>query len=462
MEFALSKAYRSVEQSTPMDARSSLLSEQRDWIQARNKKCGLLGSDNLPFKQLQPAAPCMEQEIAARLATLQDRAQNKVSANAANLCQPKKHASDRLICSDSDLRAAMSAVTKAYQEAKASVSDQSSIEQEQKEWAQARDKKCGLQDKDKETLDELLQTKPCMEAELTERLADLGRTLSASISQPQAALRTEGPVSIDLSSISSDYRSFQFSTGEKGIAGTITCSAPSMYGNIDPLANSSFTGKAVTKIVIDDDVRSYRMFADDSWIESLTKLRVSAQTACSKILATGKLKDAANQPVAELSKAFEAVSKEGIFLAYSIGPSSPWILQFDLPHIRKKMMSELGIRSWVEPTQLEKNPYFYKGVVVGMVVQFDHPLSQGDGILSFKGANLFATELPPQRFKEKEMVIFAGRVKGNRGVIEASGDEELIPELQYVGSAKCGSACGMLEIPPPEAQDDPIRKLKQQ
>jgi hypothetical protein len=145
--------------------------------------------------------------------------------------------------------------------------------------------------------------------------------------------------------------------------------------------------------------------------------------------------------VSELSDVFAVYSPRGLFLAYSIGQDTPWSLQTNLPKARKEVKTDLGIQTWVDPSQLTRNPYFFKGSLVGMMIQFDRMLSQNEAVFTRSGAEIFVSGVPPSLFQTKEMVVLAGRVVGNKGVISPLGSEALLPALDYVGAFKCGSAC---------------------
>jgi hypothetical protein len=108
---------------------------------------------------------------------------------------------------------------------------------------------------------------------------------------------------------------------------------------------------------------------------------------------------------------------------------------------RKKVKSDLGIQTWLEPSQLTRNPYFFKGSVVGMIIQFDHMISQDEAVFTRPGAQIFVSGVSSTLFQDKEMVVLAGRVIGNKGVISPSGSEALLPALDYVGAYKCDNVC---------------------
>jgi len=237
------------------------------------------------------------------------------------------------------------------------------------------------------------------------------------------------------------FQELHFSVPTEGIGGIISCSVQSTLQAGDPLTNTPLQGQWIVKIAIDDDASSYRLFENDTWAPVLDDLRNAVHSACASALKTGRLRDAANEPVSELNDVFAAYSPRGLFLAYSIGQNTSWTLQTNLPKARKKVKTNLGIQTWVDPSQLTRNPYFFKGSLVGMVIQFDRMLSQNEAVFTRPGAEIFVSGVPPTLFQTKEMVVLAGRVVGNKGVISPLGSEALLPALDYVGAYKCGSAC---------------------
>ena len=148
-----------------------------------------------------------------------------------------------------------------------------------------------------------------------------------------------------------------------------------------------------------------------------------------------------NEPISELYDVFEVYSPQGLFMAYSTGQNTPWTLQTNLPKARRAVKTDLGIETWVKPSQLTRNPYFFKDSLVGMVIQFDHMLSGNEAVFTRSGAQIFVSGVPPTLFQSKEQVVLAGRVTGNKGVISPSGSETLLPALDYVGAYKCGNTC---------------------
>jgi hypothetical protein len=183
------------------------------------------------------------------------------------------------------------------------------------------------------------------------------------------------------------------------------------------------------------------MYESDTWTPFLDDLRNAAHTSCASAAKSGRLRNAANEPVTELNDVFEVYSPRGLFMAYGTGQDNPWTLQSNLPKARKVVKSDLGIQDWIYPSQLTRNPYFFKDSVVGMVVQFDHMLSENEAVFERSGAEIFVSGVSPKFFQDKELIVLAGRVTGNKGLISPMGSEVLLPALDYIGSYKCGDQC---------------------
>jgi uncharacterized protein YecT (DUF1311 family) len=401
-----------------------------------------------------------------------------VPPSTSMTCKSAKGTSARLICADPDLAALDSKLAIAFQDAKvaASPDDQKLLVKEQQTWTRERNQKCGLTGKDNAPIRVPLSGKQCVEDAIEARIAELQHrpqaasisqapasngqdvptsdgTHAASISQPAALIGRNviiNPLVLPTASVGPGgagpnelptFQELHFSVPTEGIGGIISCSVQSTLQAGDPLTNTPLQGQWIVKIAIDDDASSYRLFENDTWAPVLDDLRNAVHSACASALKTGRLRDAANEPVSELNDVFAAYSPRGLFLAYSIGQNTSWTLQTNLPKARKKVKTNLGIQTWVDPSQLTRNPYFFKGSLVGMVIQFDRMLSQNEAVFTRPGAEIFVSGVPPTLFQTKEMVVLAGRVVGNKGVISPLGSEALLPALDYVGAYKCGSAC---------------------
>ncbi len=86
-----------------------------------------------------------------------------------------------------------------------------------------------------------------------------------------------------------------------------------------------------------------------------------------------------------------------------------------------------------------RSPHFYKSKVVGLVVQLDRMLSKNEAVFVCNGDEVFVSGVPPMLFQDKEQTVLAGRATGNKGLIDPSGDESLVPALDYVTAVKCGN-----------------------
>lgn len=379
-------------------------------------------------------------------------AQGAATNHAIIACKSLRNASDRLVCTDPDLAAVDSILTITLQDAKGAMSkiERGLLEREQRIWIRERNQKCGLTG-----MVDLQSARECLEDAINARIADLQdssetNSIAAPTSAPsgQSLIITQvaqPPGSASPGASFSELPTFQelrFSAPADGIGGVINCSAPFSHLGTDPLENTPYSGKWIIKISIDDDASSYRMFENDTWTPFLNNLRNSVHTACASALKSGSLRNIANEPVSEIYDVFEVYSAQGFFMAYSIGQNSPWTLQTNLPKARKAVKSDLGIQTWINASQLTNNPYFFKGSVVGMVIQFDHMLSENEALFERPGAEIFVSGVSSSLFQSKELVVLAGRVTGNKGVISPRGSEALLPALDYIGAYKCGDTCG--------------------
>jgi uncharacterized protein YecT (DUF1311 family) len=375
-------------------------------------------------------------------------------------CKAGRSASARLICADPDLMAVESILGIAYRDAKTAASPgvQQSLLQEQLTWIRERDQKCGLTGMDYKPIRELLPTKQCLEDAIEARIDELQDTSQTdSISSPSIAPPPPTIMMTPLvqapgssppgSSTTNELPTFQdlhFTSAADGIGGIVKCSSPSSQLGDDPLANTPLSGKLIIKIAIDDNPTTYHMFENDTWGPFLDNLRNAAHSGCANALKAGRLRNASNERIDKLNDLFEVYSPQEIFLAYSTSIDSPWALQTNLPRARKQLKADLGIETWVEPSQLTKNPYFFKGSLVGMVVQFDHMLSANEAVFERAGSEIFVSGVSATQFQSKELVVLAGRVMGNKGVISPSGSEDLLPALTYAGARTCDNACAGL------------------
>jgi uncharacterized protein YecT (DUF1311 family) len=372
-------------------------------------------------------------------------------------CNAAGTAAGRLICSDADLAGVNSILSLALQDSEkaASPEDRKLLLKEQLTWKQERNEKCSLTGKDHAPLDELQLAKQCLEDAIEDRISELqdgdqtGAT-NSSAPVPNSLNVIITPVAQSSVSVGpggsqfSEFPSFQelhFSAPANGVGGLIDCNAIPAQDVGSALVNTPYDKKFVVKIAIDDDDNSYRMFESDGWTSFLNDLRDIVHTSCASAIKSGRLRNATNEQITELNDVFEVSSSQGLFVAYSVGQNSPWVLQINLPKARKVVKSDLGIQTWIRPSQLTKNPYFFKGSVVGMVIQFDHMLSANQAIFQQSGDEIFVSGVAPNLFQSKDLVVLAGRVSGNKGLISSTGSEALLPALEYVGTYKCGDRC---------------------
>ena len=377
----------------------------------------------------------------------------------AATCKAARSAAGRLICVDPDLLALESILGIAYRDAKTTASPevQQSLLQGQLAWIRERDTKCGLTGTGYKPIRNLLPAKQCLEDAIEARIDELqnsSQTNSISSSTTPAPPTITMTPLVQATSLNSSggltanelpsYQRLHFTATTDGVDGTVECSASLPRLESGPLANLHVSGNSIVKIAIADDASSYRMFESDTWGPFLDNLRNAAHSGCANAWKTGRLRNASNGQIDEIDDIFEASTPQGSFLAYSTSLSGPWIVQSNLPKARKQLTADLGIETWVEPAQLMKNPYFFKGSLVGMVINFDRMLSANEAVFTRDGSKIFVSGVPKTLFRGNEPVVLAGRVMGNKGVISKSGSEDLLPALSYVGAHTCDSACAGL------------------
>jgi hypothetical protein len=360
-----------------------------------------------------------------------------------------------LICADADLTALVSVLAIAVTDAKNAASspeEKKSLASEQQAWARDRDRKCDLIAKGDPSRDKLQATKKCMIDMIEARIADLQdksepdttsglpQTEHAVVVTPLVQARVGGETGG--ATPESSIRDLHFSATADAVSGTIKCSVLASQAKFESLHSTPLEGSRVVTIAIDDEAHSYRLFEDDAWSPVLNSVRTAAFAACANASNSGQLPKAASEPVSPTPGAVVAYSPHGLFVAYSVGKDAPWILQANLPQARKKVKADLGIESWITPSQLLRNPYFYKDVLVGMIVQFDRMVSENEAVFDRSGAQVFVSAVPGNLFQNGELVVLAGRVLGNKGLVSPNGSEKLLPALDYVATFKCaGLSC---------------------
>jgi len=362
-----------------------------------------------------------------------------------------------LICADADLTALVSVLAIAVTDAKNAASspgEKKSLASEQQAWARDRDRKCDLIAKEDPSRDKLQVTKKCMIDMIEARIADLQDKsepdTTSSLPQTEHAVVVTPLVQARVGGESggatpeSSIRDLHFSATADAVSGTIKCSVlASQAKKLESLQSTPLEGSRVVTIAIDDEAHSYRLFEDDAWSPVLSSVRTAALAACAATSNSGQqLTKAASEPVSATPGAVVAYSLQGLFVAYSVGKDAPWILQTNLPQARKRVKADLGIQSWITPSQLNRNPYFYKDVVVGMIVQFGRMVSENEAVFDRSGAQVFVSAVPGNLFQNGELVVLAGRVLGNKGLVSPNGSEKLLPALDYVATFKCaGLSC---------------------
>ena len=455
-----------------------LTKQQVSWLKERDQKCGLTGKDHSKLSDLRPATQCLKDAIEARTSQLKgddqtgsiaasppatpagaDSAQQATASIRANqACKSAKSAARRMICADPDLATIDSTLTASLQEARkaASPDQQKLLTKQQFSWLKERNQKCGLTGKDPSPLSELQSATQCLQDAIKARISELqgdDQTNSIAPTPPAPSGQNliitpiaQPPVSLGSRAAEpAQYPPFEklhFSAPTEGINGIIDCSAPPSQQLSNSLSNTPLSGKWIVRIAIDDDENSYRMYESDTWTPFLDNLRNAAHASCAGASKSGRLRNAANEPVTELNDVFEVYSPRSLFLAYSTKQDNPWTLQSNLPKARKLVKSDLGIQDWIYPSQLTRNPYYFKDAVVGMVVQFDHMLSENEAVFERSGDQIFVSGVSSNLFQNKELIVLSGRVTGNKGLISPMGSEVLLPALDYVGSYKCGDQCG--------------------
>jgi uncharacterized protein YecT (DUF1311 family) len=370
-------------------------------------------------------------------------------------CKSAKIPSARMICADADLTALLSILTLAVTDAKnaaPSPEEQRILASEQQAWTQDRDRKCALITKDDPSRGKFQAAKKCMIDMIEARIADLQDRPdpNSTSSLPQAGhvvvvtplVQGRGIGETSGGTLESPIQDLHFSATADAVSGTIKCSVLASQAKLESLNSTPLEGSRVVTIAIDDEAHSYRLFEDDAWSPVLNSVRTAAFAACANASNPGQQTKAASESVSTTPAAVVAYSPQGLFVAYSVGKDAPWILKANLPQARKNVKADLGIQSWITPSQLIRNPYFYKDVVVGMVVQFRQMVSGNEAIFDRSGAQVFVSAVPGNLFQNGELVVLAGRVLGNKGLVSPNGSEKLLPALDYVATFKCaGLSC---------------------
>jgi len=405
-------------------------------MRERDQKCGLTGKDRVPIDELRDAKRCMQEEMDARLAELQKGAQsntaitNAVPTGSATAARSQTNPATADATSNDSIIAPEAPINPASPEAVTTGRTSAP------------------------NVPVPAKTVPTSTANVPTSTPNVPITSTSASNPPAsvqgivikpAALTTAVSADTGQGSHSPTSPTFSFSASANGVSGIADCKAASSSQEGQPLANTPLGGKSIVKITIADDANSYRMFESDAWTAFLNDLRSTVHFACASTLQGAGLRgvtDQSNDPYA-------VFSSQGLFAAYSTSINTPWIVRTNLPQARKKLESDLGIQKWIEPSQLAQNPYYYKDQIVGMVIQFDRKISEDEAIFAQSDAQIFVSGVPHNMFPNRQMVVLVGRVTGNKGVIDQSGSEQLMPALEYLGASNCEKACEALEAATP-------------
>ncbi|MGC2121727.1 MAG: hypothetical protein WA652_02625 [Xanthobacteraceae bacterium] len=223
------------------------------------------------------------------------------------------------------------------------------------------------------------------------------------------------------------------------MSGTADCGTQSPSAGGRP-ADAGGPAKPIVKITLADDANSYQLFENDTWRAVLEEVRNAVHAACSK---ASRAANNGSGATSALDDRYEVDSSQGLFVAQSEGVNGAWRVEANVPQTRQKLQTDLGIQKWIKPSELARNPYFFKDMVVGMIVRVDRKISDSQAVFARSSARIFVADVPHE-FADRDMVVLAGRVMGNKGVVDPSGSEELLPAVAYVGTANCANVCETL------------------
>lgn len=443
----LERAYQLAKVSAEPNERQALVQQQLGWIHQRNQNCGIETEDKAPLDQLRQATKCLETEINARIDALNTATKHPPSALMS--CQSTTIPYDRLICSNPDLAQSDLLLRKAFESSRnaAAASDRERLIANQSDWVSARNEKCGLTGKTPISVDALQKSKSCVEQEIEGRLAVLTGSLNTSSTGDSAAPSIQ---QVDLEPLpqtdtfgrgrpGTKFPKFHLSTANDAVKGTVQCLQPDRSANNSEANTPPPNGHI--KIDIEDNTKVLHLLDSDTWMRILGNIRSAVQTACARAFA------AEHESIGSLNGIVEISVTDGLFFAYSGGAKSTWTVQTNLPKEAEETRSALGVTKWVDAAQLSRNPYFYRDMVVGLVLQFDHRIADSEDVFTYRGSPIVVVDAPTGLF-HGEPVILAARVQGIKGVIKESGDEVLLPEVIYVGSKNCNRLCTALATLP--------------
>ncbi len=146
--------------------RSRAITENAEWIKARNSSCGILGKAPVRYDDVETVADCLLKETEERTAILRDPNFDCLATNTA---------AGALICSDpeldiaeTELNAGIMGLIGRMQQAGAK-----DAFAEYERWTRDRDRQCRLVDKDNVPLDELSSSASCLSDYMRQKTAEV-------------------------------------------------------------------------------------------------------------------------------------------------------------------------------------------------------------------------------------------------------------------------------------------------
>jgi uncharacterized protein YecT (DUF1311 family) len=401
------------------------------------------------------------------------------SAPVANTCRFGIGAAARLMCADPKLAALDLAMVKAYRRNMEGIAPDKKkvLLAEQAEWIRQRNQKCGLAGEDNAPLDQIRPAAQCMMDEIKERTEALQSEVEktdANNSDPCQSAKTASErlicadpdladADLALSKVYQDaekaapldvrtrlaQEQLTWVHGRDAKCGLIGKDAVP----IDELREAKPCMEGEMKARFAALLTAYRgKSSSPAGASAGPAVPANSQAAIiSPAVETGALADRAtsprNSPALHVSTA-----------AQEPGGAS----DTDLSRARMKLAADLGIQRWIDLKQLARNPYFYKDTVVGVVLSFERSISKHEAIFALDNNQVFVAGVPSTPLLGVGEIVLAGRVKGNKGVIDNSGNEAIFPALDYVGRASCGSQCEALaKLNASEKQLNPTAALEQ-
>jgi uncharacterized protein YecT (DUF1311 family) len=142
------------------------IEENAEWIRNRNSSCAIFGKIGISNRDLPSVRDCLLKETEERIAILVDPNFDCLAANTA---------AGMLICSDPSLAIAATELNNRILGliAKLREDDAKNAFAEYARWTRARDRKCGLVDKDNVPLEELSSSESCLAEFMSEKTAEI-------------------------------------------------------------------------------------------------------------------------------------------------------------------------------------------------------------------------------------------------------------------------------------------------